>query len=76
VSPLAGASWHRLRGRGRPARLAPDGLGDTAGHGVAPGEFMNWAAGTGRVLGEFTTQLTRATITRNGAAGHGVRVLE
>jgi menaquinone-9 beta-reductase len=76
VSPLAGASWHRLRGRGRPGRLAPDGLGDTAGHGVAPGEFMNWAAGTGRVLGEFTTQLTRATITRNGAAGHGVRVLE
>jgi geranylgeranyl reductase family protein len=76
VSPLAGASWHRLMGRGRPARPAPDGPGDTAGLAAAPGEFMNWAAGTGRVLGEFTSQLTRAAITRNRAAGGGVRVLE
>ena len=78
VSPLAGASWQRLRGGGRPARLAPapDGPDDAAGPAAAPGEFMHWAAGTGRVLGEFSTQLTRATITRNNAAGRGARVLE
>src|ERR1700678_4194519 len=76
VPPLAEASWHRLTGHGRPARLAPVGLGDTAGHGAAPGEVMNWAAGTGRVLGEFSLQLTRAAITRNNAAGRRVRVLE
>jgi hypothetical protein len=63
VSPLAGASWHRLS-RGRAARLAPDGPGDSAGYPAAPGEFRNWAAGTGLVLAEFATQLTRATITR------------
>jgi menaquinone-9 beta-reductase len=72
VSPLAGESWHRLRGRGRPERLAPDGPGDTAGQAVAPGEFMNWVAGTGRVLGEFTAQLARATITRNKADRRGL----
>jgi hypothetical protein len=76
VSPLAAASWHRLTGRGRPARPAPGGLGDTAGQAAAPGEFVNWAEDTGRVLGEFTTQLIRATITRNTAAGRGVRALE
>ena len=38
---------------------------------MAPGEFMNWAAGTGRVLGEFTTQLTRATITQEQRRGRG-----
>jgi hypothetical protein len=57
ISPLAGASWHRLS-RGRPGRLAP----------VAPDEFGNWAAGTGRALAEFATQLTRAAITRNQQA--------
>jgi geranylgeranyl reductase family protein len=76
VSPLAVASWHRISGRGRSARLGPDGLGDTAGQTMAPGEFTNWAAGTGRGLGELTGQLTRATITRNKAAGGGVRILE
>ena len=69
VSPLAGASWHRLSGRGRSARPAPDGPGDSAGYAVAPGEFMNWAAGTGRALGEFTGQLTRATITQKQSRG-------
>jgi alkylated DNA nucleotide flippase Atl1 len=54
ISPLAAASWHRLS-RGRAARLAP----------AAPDEFRNWAAGTGLVLAEFATQLTRATITRS-----------
>jgi menaquinone-9 beta-reductase len=76
VAPLAGASWRRARGRGRSARPAPDGLGDTAVHAKAHGEFMNWAAGTGRGLGELTGQLARATITRNNAAGGGVRILE
>jgi geranylgeranyl reductase family protein len=52
LSPAAGASWQRLSRQGQSARLAPD-------------EFMNWAAGTGRVLAEFTAQLTRATITRS-----------
>ena len=32
-------------------------------------EFMNWAAGTGRVLAELTTQLTRAKISRNQRRG-------
>jgi hypothetical protein len=32
---------------------------------MTPGEFKDWAAGTGRALAEFTTQLTRATITRS-----------
>jgi menaquinone-9 beta-reductase len=54
ISPLAGASWHRVsrRGRSAPSVNSPD-------------EFMNWAAGTGRVLAEFTTQLARAKLTRN-----------
>jgi menaquinone-9 beta-reductase len=65
ISPLAGASWHRLS-RGRPGRLAP----------VAPGEFRNWTAGTGLVLAEFASQVTRAAITRKSAgvsAGPGAR---
>jgi hypothetical protein len=32
---------------------------------VTAGEFMIWAAGTGRVLAEFGTQLARAKISRN-----------
>jgi hypothetical protein len=32
---------------------------------MTPGEFKDWAAGTGRTLAEFTTQLTRAAITRS-----------
>jgi menaquinone-9 beta-reductase len=76
VSPLAGASWQRLTRRGQPARLVPDVPGGTVGPTVTPGEFTSWAAGTGRILGEFTTQLTRATISRNRTAGGGVRVLE
>jgi len=63
VAPLAGASWHRISRRGQPARLAPAGFGDAAGYPVTPHEFANWAAGTGRALAEFTTQLTRAKIT-------------
>jgi hypothetical protein len=30
---------------------------------MPPDEFMHWAAGTGRALAAFATQLTRATIT-------------
>jgi geranylgeranyl reductase family protein len=76
VVPLAGASRQRISGRGRSARPTPDGLGDIAGHALAPGEFMNWAAGTGRGLGELTGQLTRAVVTRNKAAGGWVRIPE
>jgi len=32
---------------------------------MTPDEFMEWAAGAGRALAEFTAQLTRATITRS-----------
>jgi menaquinone-9 beta-reductase len=63
VAPLVGASWQRISRRGQPARLAPDGFGDAARYPVTPDEFMSWAAGTGRALAEFTTQLTRAKIT-------------
>jgi geranylgeranyl reductase family protein len=66
VSPLAGASWHRVSRGGRSARPAPGRVGGTAaGYLVNPGEFMNWAAGTGRVLAEFTTQLARAKLSGN-----------
>jgi hypothetical protein len=64
VSPLAGAPWHRLC-RGRSARLARDGLGDSAGYPAAPDELRNWAAGTGLALVEFASQLTRATSTQS-----------
>jgi hypothetical protein len=65
VSPLAGAAWHRLGGRGQAARLAADRIGGSDGYRVTPGEFMSWAAGTGRVLAEFGTQLARAKVSRN-----------
>jgi geranylgeranyl reductase family protein len=65
ISPLAGASWHRLSGRGPSARLARDGLGTAAGRSTTPTEFRGWAAGTGQTLAEFATQLTRATIARS-----------
>jgi flavin-dependent dehydrogenase len=65
VSPLAGAAWHRLSGRGQAARLAADGPGASEGYPVSTGEFMSWAAGTGRVLAEFGTQLARAKVSRN-----------
>jgi menaquinone-9 beta-reductase len=65
VSPRAGASWHRPGRHGPPVRPTPDGIGDTARYSVTPGEFMDWTAGTGRALAEFTTQLTRAKITRS-----------
>ena len=45
-----------------PARTGPAATGD-------PKEFMNWAADTGRVLAEFTSQLARAKITGTGANG-------
>jgi len=64
VSPLAGASWHRLS-RGRSARPARDEPGDSSGSPQAPHEFRNWAAGTGLELAEFATQLARGTITRS-----------
>ena len=60
VSPLGDASWQRLTRRRK--RASPDGSG---GHPVAPKDFMNWAADTGRLLAEFTTQLARAKITGN-----------
>jgi hypothetical protein len=65
VSPRAGASSHRPGRRGQSARLAPDGTGNTARYSMAPDEFLDWAAGAGRALAEFTTQLTRAKITRS-----------
>jgi flavin-dependent dehydrogenase len=65
VSPSASASWHRP-GRGRrPARLVSAGTGNAARYSMTPGEFRDWSADTGRALAEFTTQLTRATITRS-----------
>jgi flavin-dependent dehydrogenase len=63
ISPPAGASWHRLGRRRQSARLAPDGTGNTVRYSMPPDEFMHWAAGTGRALAAFATQLTRATIT-------------
>jgi menaquinone-9 beta-reductase len=54
VSPLAGASWRRVSRLGRSARPANP-----------PDEFRSWAAGTGRVLAEFSTQLARAKLTRH-----------
>jgi menaquinone-9 beta-reductase len=63
VSPLAGAARHRLS-RGRPARLARDGLRDSPGSPAAPEESGNWAAGTGLALAELASQLTRTAITR------------
>jgi flavin-dependent dehydrogenase len=64
ISPPAGRPWRRTGRRGQPARSAPDGTGSTAGYAMTPGEFTDWAAGTGRALAEFTSQLTRAKITR------------
>jgi menaquinone-9 beta-reductase len=63
VSPPGAASWHRLGHRGQSERLTPDGTGSTARYSITPDEFMDWAAGTGRALAEFTTQLTRTAIT-------------
>ena len=54
----------RLSRHGQSARPAPDGLGNGSGYSVTPHEFATWAAGTGRALTEFTTQLARASITR------------
>jgi geranylgeranyl reductase family protein len=65
VPPLAAASWHRFSGRRRSTRPAPEGSGNGGGYPTAPGEFRDWAAGTGQALAEFTTQLTRAKIARN-----------
>jgi geranylgeranyl reductase family protein len=65
VPSLAGASWHRPGRREHPVRPAPDEIGNTARYSMAPGEFRDWAAGTGWALAEFTTQLTRATIARS-----------
>jgi menaquinone-9 beta-reductase len=65
VSSPPGASWHRLGRRGQSVRLTADGIGGPAGNSMTPDEFMEWAAGAGRALAEFTAQLTRATITRS-----------
>ena len=69
VSPLADASWQHLRRRWKRARPGPD---ESGGHPVAAAEFMEWAAGTGRLLAEFTTQLTRAKISRNHRPHTGI----
>ena len=61
LSPPASAPWRRP---GHPARRSPDGTGSTARSAMTPGEFTDWAAGTGRAIAEFTTQLTRAKIGR------------
>jgi geranylgeranyl reductase family protein len=65
VSSPGGASWHRLGRRGQSVRLTPDRTGDTARYSMSPHEFMDWTAGAGWALAEFTTQLTRAKITRS-----------
>jgi geranylgeranyl reductase family protein len=65
VSPPAGLSWHRPGRRRQPVRRAPDVTGSTARPSMAAGEFMEWAAGSGRALAEFTTQLTQAKISRS-----------
>jgi geranylgeranyl reductase family protein len=65
VPSRVSASWPRLGRRGQSVRPTPDEIGNTARYSMTPGEFKDWAAGTGRALAEFTTQLTRATITRS-----------
>ena len=62
VSPLADVSWQHLSRRGQRARPGP---GRTSGYRMTRAESVSWAAGTGRVLAEFTTQLIRAKLTRN-----------
>ena len=69
VCPPAGASWHRPGRRGQPVPRTPDGTGTTARSSMAPGEFKEWAAGTGRALAEFTTQLIRVGKSGSGSAG-------
>jgi menaquinone-9 beta-reductase len=61
----AGASWHRPGPRGRSVRVASDGTINKGRYSIAPEEFTDWAAGTGRALAEFTAQLTRARIARS-----------
>jgi flavin-dependent dehydrogenase len=65
VPSPASASWPRLGRRGECVRPTPEEIGNTARYSMTPGEFRAWVAGTGRALAEFTTQLTRATITRS-----------
>jgi geranylgeranyl reductase family protein len=65
ISPSAGTSWRRRGRSGQSVPLASAGTGHAAGYSLAPGEFIDWSAGTGRALAEFTTQLTRAAITRS-----------
>src|SRR6202021_1108185 len=65
VPSRVSASWPRLGRRGQSVRPTPDEIGNTARYSMTPGEFKDWAAGTGRALAEFSTQLTRATITRS-----------
>jgi geranylgeranyl reductase family protein len=72
VSSSAGASWHRPGRRGPSVRLTPEGIGHPASYSRTPGEFLDWAAGGGRALAEFTTQLTRAKITRSPRREDGV----
>jgi len=68
ISARPGASWHRLGRRRQPVRPALDGSRDssdgTARYSVPPDEFVDWAAGVGKTLAEFATQLTRAKVTR------------
>jgi len=68
VSPPASGSWHRLGRRRQPVPPASAAVGNAARYAMAPGEFVDWSAGTGRALAEFTTQLTRAAITRSPSA--------
>jgi geranylgeranyl reductase family protein len=69
ISP-AGASWHRLGHRRQPLRPAPKETGNSVRYPVTPDEFIDWVAGAGRALAEFSTQLTRAKITRSPRAGN------
>ncbi len=77
VAAPDGASWHRLGRRGQPARRSPDGTT----YSMSRAEFTDWATGTGRALAEFSTQLTRAAVTRGSrgqdhatVAGAGITV--
>jgi hypothetical protein len=68
----AGASWRRLGPRGPSVRVASDGTSNKGRYSIAPEEFTDWAAGTGRALAEFTAQLTRARIARSLRRQDGV----
>ena len=71
VFPLADAAWLRVSRRRLSPPPRPEQAGDSAArYAVHSDDFMNWAAGTGRALAEFTTQLARAKLTRSRRPEH------